>query len=213
MVSDASDEPSSTSAVWEETYASKVAEQRSWTQARPDESLTFIEGVQLDVGDAILDVGGGASRLVDELVRLGYRDLTVLDLSPTALSEARRRVRSEAVEWIIADVTAWTPTRTYRLWHDRAVFHFLVSPSAQARYVETAVRTLAPGGFLVLATFSHSGPTNCSGLAVRHWSIDELAERFEEEFTLLSSASSEHVTPWGGVQPFTWVLLQRSLRP
>ena len=176
----------------------------------PDDSLFFIDAAHLSVDDAIIDVGAGASRLVDVLLARGYRDVTVLDVSPSAIAETRERVRSDEVHWIVDDVTAWAPTRTYQLWHDRAVFHFLVAPSDQERYVTTVTRSLAPGGALLLATFAPSGPTACSGLAVQRWSVNELADRFAEEFTLISSASRDHVTPWGFVQPFTWVLLRRN---
>ena len=199
--------------MWEETYSSKDEGQRSWTQERPRDSLRFVDEVSLSLDDAILDVGGGASRLVDELVRRGYRDVSVLDLSPSALAEARSRVTDVTVQWIVGDVTTWSPTRTYRLWHDRAVFHFLVSLSDQLRYFDTAARAIEPSGFLIVAAFSTSGPTTCSGLAVQRWSIDDLCQRFAERFTPRSSASLEHVTPWGSVQPFTWVLLQRDDEP
>ena len=201
------------STLWEQTYVSNDAGHRSWTQESQNDSFFFIDAAKLSVDDAIIDVGGGASRLVDELLARGYRDVTVLDVSPSGIAESRDRVRSDVVQWIVDDVTTWAPARTYQLWHDRAVFHFLVAPGDQERYVTTATRSLAPGGSLLLATFAPSGPTVCSGLAVQRWSVDELASRFAEGFTLLSSASRDHVTPWGFVQPFTWVLLRRdSLR-
>ena len=159
---------------------------------------------------SIIDIGGGASRFVDALVDRGYEDLTVLDISSVALDEARGRIPESSVTWIVDDVTTWHPERTFQLWHDRAVLHFLVDPADQARYVATATAALEPGAHLILATFAHSGPVTCSGLAVQRWSARELADLFGAAFTLLESAVKDHRTPWGAVQPFTWTLLRRT---
>ncbi len=199
----------STSTQWDATYATKGAPERSWSEDVPDGSLLFIDGAELDPSAGIIDVGGGSSRLVDQLLARGFSDVTVLDISSAAIDEARGRVDDNRVQWIIADVTEWIPARTYVLWHDRAAFHFLTSPADRARYVATATRAIEAGGHLVLATFTHSGPPTCSGLAVQRWSGHELTELFAHGFTFIESAVRDHVTPWGAVQPFTWVTLQR----
>ena len=211
MTNDASDDVHDldTATQWDATYATKSESERSWSEEVPHTSLWCIDGARLARSAPIIDVGGGSSRLVDLLLERGHSDLTVLDVSSGAIDEARARVDDPRVEWIVADVTAWIPARTYALWHDRAAFHFLTSPAAQASYVATATGTIDAGGHLVLATFSHSGPPTCSGLAVQHWSVRELTELFVDGFTPVQSAERNHVTPWGAVQPFTWVMLQR----
>ena len=195
---------------WDERFATTTEAERSWSQTSAGESLFLIDAAAPTKATSIIDVGGGASRLVDALVESGYQDLTVLDISSVALDEARRRLPAGHVNWIVDDVTRWVPQRTFQLWHDRAVLHFLVEPDDQARYVKTATSALEPGGHLVLATFAHSGPAMCSGLAVQRWSARELADLFADGFTLLESVVKDHVTPWGAVQPFTWALLRRS---
>jgi 2-polyprenyl-3-methyl-5-hydroxy-6-metoxy-1,4-benzoquinol methylase len=198
-----------TSALWDGTYASKDASQRSWSEDEPEASLYFIDKSHQVPSAPIIDVGGGASRLVDHLLARGYSDVTVLDISAAAIDEARRRVTDESVHWIVADVTLWTPTRSYALWHDRATFHFLTSAAGQTAYVTAATSAIDAGGHLVLATFAPSGPATCSGLAVQRWSGAELAEIFGDGFSLVETTTRDHATPWGSVQPFTWVLLER----
>jgi trans-aconitate methyltransferase len=196
---------------WDERFATTSESERSWSQATAAESMFFINETAPTIATSIIDIGGGASRLVDSCVELGYEDLTVLDISSVALDEARRRLPGASVHWIVDDVTTWHPQRTYQLWHDRAVLHFLVDPADQSRYVTTATAALEPNGHLVLATFAHSGPTTCSGLAVQRWSARELASLFGGSFTLLESVVKDHLTPWGAVQPFTWALLRKSV--
>ncbi len=212
MTSDAGpsdDARASRPALWDQTYSSKDESQRSWSQDVPAESLFFIDETHVPLDAAIIDVGGGASRLVDKLLARNFSDVTVLDISSKAIDEARRRVGDQRVRWVTADVTKWVPSRTYALWHDRAVFHFLVAREDQAAYVERATSSISLGGYLLLATFSHSGPATCSGLPVQRWSARELTDLFAGGFTLVESALRDHVTPWGAVQPFTWVLMQR----
>ena len=198
-----------TSALWDGTYASKTESERSWSEDVPNVSLSFIDEARLTPSAPILDVGGGSSRLVDQLLARGHCDVTVLDISAGAIDEARHRVEDERAKWIVADVTTWAPTRSYTLWHDRAVFHFLTSHAGQASYVATATSSVEAGGHLVLATFSLSGPATCSGLAVQRWSGRQLTELFDDGFTLVGGVERDHVTPWGAVQPFSWVMLQR----
>lgn len=209
VTSEPDDERQSITDLWNAAYEAKSANQQSWFQDVPADSLFFIDSLQLARDAAVIDVGGGSSSLVDELLARYYTDLTVLDLSRSAIREARDRVRDERVAWLIEDVTTWQPHRNYALWHDRAVFHFLVRREQQLNYVQTAANTVIPGGHVLLAAFAPSGPQQCSGLAVQRWSVNELEELFNENFTLVGSALREHVTPWGSVQPFTWVLMQR----
>jgi len=194
---------------WDSTYLQKTASERSWTEGIPQESLRFVEASGVGPDDAVIDIGGGSSRLVDELLRRHFRDVSVLDVSKVALDEARTRLPQAPVKWINADVTAWRPDRTYRLWHDRAVFHFLIEAGQQSNYVSTATAHVEPGGSLIMGTFSPDGPETCSGLAVRRWSIEELSDLFAGGFELVKGEYRDHLTPWASVQPFTWVLLQR----
>lgn len=203
----------SLTAHWDTVYSTKTATDRSWTEESPQESLRFIERAAVDVNTPIIDIGGGASLLIDSLLERGYTDVTVLDIAEPALAEARARLESTGAganaSFIAADITQWTPTRTYALWHDRAVFHFLTKESDRAAYVDLAATHVAHGGHVVLVTFAPNGPETCSGLAVQRWSAEQLADLFADSFTLVESASLTHITPWGSEQPFTWVLLQR----
>ena len=198
---------------WEAVYSSKTASDRSWTEELPLESLQFIERASTDVTDPVIDIGGGASLLVDSLLERGYRDVTVLDLAEPALDEARSRIAAKEhvsdVSFICADITTWRPTRSYALWHDRAVFHFLTDENDRNTYIATASAAIRPGGHVILATFAPQGPESCSGLPVQRWSVQELEMLFSASFTLVESCSATHTTPWGGNQPFTWVLLKR----
>jgi trans-aconitate methyltransferase len=153
---------------WQQVYNEKGENQVSWFQERPAISLELIEAAGAEPGSAIIDIGGGASRLVDALVENGYRDLTVLDLSESAVSIAKKRLgrRAATVKWIVADVTQWEPPTTYDLWHDRAAFHFLTEESDRIAYVERLTKVLRPAGHAIIGTFALDGPERCSGLPV-----------------------------------------------
>jgi trans-aconitate methyltransferase len=196
--------------LWDERFTATTEADRSWTQPVPTDSLEFIALAGVGPDDAVIDVGGGASRLVDELLARGFTDVSVLDLSTAALDEAEHRLggTDPRVHWIHADVTHLQPSRTYRLWHDRAVFHFLTDDVARTAYRRNALASVEPGGHLVLATFAPDGPEQCSGLPVLRWDAEGLASEFDG-FELVASERREHHTPWGSVQPFTWVLLRR----
>ena len=150
---------------WDERYRATSAAERSWTEETPAVSLALIDALSLGPDDPVIDVGGGASRLVDALLARGFGDLTVLDLAASALDEARARLEdptlASRVEWIVADVTSWSPVRTYRLWHDRAVFHFLTDAAAREDYVRVLLKATAVGSAVVLATFAPDGPETC----------------------------------------------------
>jgi trans-aconitate methyltransferase len=203
----------SSSEHWNEVYQRQASDRLSWYQRTPNVSLELIGEAGLTSDDPVIDVGGGASNLVDALLEHRFVDVSVLDISRAALAPSRERLgaRGSRVHWICADVTAWRSGRTYRLWHDRAVFHFLVEPGDQARYVQAAAESVDPGGWLVLATFAPDGPATCSGLSVMRWGAYALAARFAPDFLGVDSRREDHVTPSGRVQPFTWVLLRRAL--
>lgn len=201
---------------WDNLYRTRDSDQLSWTQAEPAMSLHLIEQLPIRREDAIVDVGAGENTLVDALLARGYHHLTVLDAAPHALDRARARLANAGqstaaatVAWEVADVLAWRPARRYRLWHDRAVFHFLTAPADRETYRDLASSTVAPGGFLIVATFALDGPTHCSGLPVARYGPAELAAAFAPHFTAHRAEDEQHHTPWGAVQHFTWLVLQR----
>jgi trans-aconitate methyltransferase len=201
---------------WDHIYRSRTSDQLSWTQAEPVMSLRLIEQLPIEREDAIVDIGAGESTLVDALLSRGYHHVTVLDAAPHALDRARSRLvaagqttAAATVTWEVADILTWRPTRRYRLWHDRAVFHFLTDPADRVTYRELAASAVEPGGFLMVATFALDGPTHCSGLPVARYGPAELAAAFAPHFTAHLADDEQHHTPWGAVQHFTWLVLQR----
>ena len=201
---------------WEKVYASKTPEEVSWFRPHLERSIAFLEAAGVGRGAAIIDVGGGASTLVDDLLDRGYENVTVLDLSEAALDAARSRLghRASRVRWLCADVTE-TPLEpaVYDFWHDRAVFHFLRDAAARGRYVASVRRSLKPGGHVVVATFGPHGPETCSGLEVMRYSPDELHAEFGSEFARLASATERHVTPRGTEQEFIYCYCRMPARP
>lgn len=197
---------------WEKVYTTRGESEVSWFQETPALSLELIELVGAMQDSAIIDIGGGASRLVDHLVSRGFQDLTVLDLSAAALASARSRIgdRANRVTWITADVTLWQPQRSYDVWHDRAAFHFLTEPNDQAAYVARLRRALRVGGHAIIATFAPDGPERCSGLMVRRYDANALAATLGAGFELIDTRRHEHTTPWGAVQKFQFSTFQRS---
>ena len=195
---------------WDDVYSSKGTDEVSWFQSEPERSLRHITAVA-DVERSVVDVGAGASVLVDRLLDVGFHDLTVVDISAQALATVRDRLgdRADVVTFTCSNVLAWQPGRTFDVWHDRAVFHFLTSAEDRARYAALATSSVEPGGHLVLSTFAFDGPTHCSGLEVARYDASGLANEFEPAFSLVGSDREEHRTPWNAVQPFTWVTLQR----
>jgi trans-aconitate methyltransferase len=197
---------------WDEIYATRAVDQVSWFQRRPVTSLRLVEAAAPDRSAAIVDVGSGASSLVDRLLDDGHRDLTLVDVSARALDVVRMRLgdRAGRVTFVRSDVLDWAPDRGFDVWHDRAVFHFLTDDDDRARYVERATAAVRPGGLLIVATFAADGPTHCSGLPVRRHSADDLARTFAPAFTRQADEREEHVTPAEVVQPFSWIVLRRS---
>jgi ubiquinone/menaquinone biosynthesis C-methylase UbiE len=198
---------------WERIYATKQAQQVSWYLPRAERSLHLIRQIAERRTTTIIDVGGGASTLVDDLLHEGYTSLTVLDVSATALAAARERLgeRAHQVTWLEADITqARLPEAAYDVWHDRAVFHFLTQPQQRAAYLAAVVRALRPGGHVVIATFAEDGPEKCSGLPVVRYSPAELKAELGPAFTLVQFEREEHRTPAGSVQQFVYCLFRRA---
>ena len=195
---------------WDAAFAGGD-EQRSWYQQRPSESLRAIKRVVPDRDAAIIDVGGGSSALSGALLDAGYRDLTVLDVSKTALSLAESRLgnNAERITWIVADVLVWRPARRYLVWHDRAVLHFFVDADDRRAYVQTLREALAPGGYAIIASFAPTGPEQCSGLPVHRSSADDILDLLGKEFGIVDSRIQVHTTPSRREQPFTWVTARR----
>jgi len=194
---------------WENVYRTKLPTQVSWYQVHAKRSLDLIQCVSSPADGAIIDVGGGASTLIDDLLDAGYHDLTVLDLSAAALAAARARLgtRANAVRWVEADVLdASLPKAGYSVWHDRAAFHFLTAPTDRARYVAQVRHAVRVGGFVLVATFADDGPTRCSGLEVARYSPEALRAEFDAPFQLMTSEREEHVTPAGVRQAFIYCL-------
>jgi 2-polyprenyl-3-methyl-5-hydroxy-6-metoxy-1,4-benzoquinol methylase len=196
---------------WQNVYKEKAENQVSWFQETPAVSLELIEAVHQKFDSAIIDIGGGASRLVDVLVREGYRDLTVLDVSENAIAMAKARLGepAEMVKWIVADVTQWEPTRRYDLWHDRAAFHFLTEAPDRTAYVECLADALRPGGYAIIATFAMDGPERCSGLPVVRYDAARLSATLGNAFAFVETRRHDHRTPMGGVQRFQFSIFRR----
>jgi SAM-dependent methyltransferase len=192
---------------WNKVYADKSAEQVTWYQETPQQSLDMIEATGVSADDPIIDVGGGMSFLADCLLKDGYQDVTVLDISGKALKSCQERMGAAAskVAWLEADITeAILPENHFALWHDRAVFHFLTDPLLQQRYVAAVRRSLRPGGHVVLATFALDGPPQCSGLDVARYGVEEIRAAFGDGFQLIESVDEAHDTPWDTTQAFMY---------
>jgi len=192
---------------WERIYGASQPESHSWFQPEPVTSLRLIEEAKLGPEARILDVGGGTSSLVDRLLERGHAGVAVLDISVAAIEQAKGRLGAKAsarVEWFVSDVTRFVPPRPWDLWHDRAVFHFLVEAADRIRYREVLERSVRPGGQVIVATFSSSGPDRCSGLPTVRYSPEMLSAELGESFQLVESCPESHVTPGGKVQDFVY---------
>ncbi|CAA6604853.1 Methyltransferase type 12 [Rhodospirillaceae bacterium LM-1] len=192
---------------WDKVYQTKSADSVSWFQPHAETSLRLIEGVAPDKRASIIDVGGGASKLVDGLLDDGYLDLSVLDLSGQALSVAKNRLGEKAgcVSWIEGDITkVCLPAHRYDIWHDRAVFHFLTEADDRQAYVAQVLKAVKPGGHVIVASFAEDGPEKCSGLEVVRYSPDKLHSQFGGTFRLLGHEREAHRTPAGKEQLFVY---------
>ena len=197
---------------WEEVYRTKQPTAVSWYQPSPEPSLRVLNRFVTDKACSLIDVGGGASNLVDTLLKGGWSDLTVLDIAAPALQVARERLgeAAETVKWEVADIANWLPSQTYDIWHDRAVFHFLTSTEGRQGYKRALAAGTTPGSILIIATFALDGPEKCSGLLVQRYSPDTLAEELGSSFELLDASHEKHTTPGGSEQAFNWCVFRRT---
>ncbi len=197
---------------WENVYRTKSDREVSWFEESPALSLDLIRATGVDHKAALIDIGGGASRLVDVLLDDGFEDISVLDLSEAALatSQARLGVRGATVDWLLADVTSWQPPRAYDVWHDRAVFHFLTSQEDRAAYAACASKGVRAGGHLIIGTFALDGPERCSGLPVMRHDAASIGAVLGSAFTQVESRRHDHRTPAGSTQRFQFSRFTRN---
>ena len=197
---------------WENTYSSKAVHERSWSESGISDSLSELIASEISKQDTIIDIGGGSSTFVDSLLSDGFEHVSVLDISRTAINEAQRRTGSMGtrVSWIVEDVLAWKPLTKFDYWNDRAVFHFLIDPIDQRKYVDQVREATKSGSHIVIATFSPDGPEACSGLPVQRWSAQQLSALFADFCTVVSHTDYKHVTPWGSSQSFMRLHVKRN---
>lgn len=197
-------------ALWDEAYA-LGATSRSWFQQEPALSLRMLDAAGVPPDASLIDVGGGASTLVDAVLARGFSDVTVLDLSAAGMSHARRRLGPDArrVAWVVADILAWRPGRRYQVWHDRAVFHFLTTSRARRQYVQTLMQATTADAIAVFGCFAPEGPRRCSGLPVCGYDPPGLGRQLGSTWALAAAEKEQHVTPAGQIQPFTWAAFRR----
>lgn len=195
---------------WDDAYAQGETT-RSWFEPEPAMSLRMIDAAGVSPGAGVVDIGGGTSRLVDSLLARGYQDLTVLDVSQAALGVAQQRLSgaAEQVRWVDADIRTWTPGRTFDVWHDRAVMHFLTAETEQMSYLRALNDGSHPGTVAVFGCFAPEVPTHCSGLPVVRRDVTDLVEFLGPEWSLVAQDRESHPTPGGAVQPFTWAAFVR----
>lgn len=197
---------------WEAVYREKSPDSVSWFQDTPVPTLNALDQFGADKRSALIDIGGGASALVDSLFERGWRDLTVLDIAASALDAAKLRLGalSDLVQWEVADITNWRPTRTFDVWHDRAVFHFLTETRQRQAYRRALLDGLAEHGLVIMATFAPDGPEQCSGLPVQRYDTETLAKELGAELKPIANWREQHVTPWGSNQAFNWCVFRKS---
>jgi SAM-dependent methyltransferase len=196
---------------WAQVYTDKAPTAVSWYQETPKPSLRALSRFGAAPSSSLIDVGGGASNLVDALLEQGWHDITVLDIAAPSLEAAKVRLGplADKVHWVVADITDWRPARKFGVWHDRAVFHFLTEPQQREAYRRALLAGLAPGGLMIMATFALDGPERCSGLPVQRYDASSLAEEMGDTLQLIDGWREEHVTPWGAKQSFNWCAFRR----
>lgn len=196
---------------WETVYTTKQPNEVSWTQEVPKTSLSFIHGFNIPKSAPIIDIGGGDSNLVDFLLAEGYTDLTVLDISEAALERAKTRLGEKAsqVQWIVSDITEFKPQNQYKVWHDRATFHFLTTPTQIQAYL--AIAKQAINGYVAIGTFSENGPQKCSGLEIKQYSEEQLQTTLSNGFEKIKCVNENHTTPFNTVQNFTFCSFKKKL--
>ncbi len=191
---------------WENIYQTKQLKDVSWFQPTPFTSLEFIKELAVPLTAKIIDIGGGDSFLVDHLLDLGYQNITVLDISATAIDKAKQRLgeRAKNVTWVVSDILAFKPTEKYDFWHDRAAFHFLTNEAEISTYINTAQQAVNPSGYLVIGTFSEQGPTKCSGIEIKQYTEASMVDRFKEYFEKINCLTVDHATPSEKTQNFVF---------
>ena len=197
---------------WENVYKRTPYKELGWYQPKPETSLSLFAELQLPPDARIIDVGGGSSTLVDHLLDMGFSDVTVLDISATAMQTAQDRLgnRAKGVTWILQDVMLWRPSSEFDVWHDRATFHFFHDPEDIQAYVRVAAQVVRHNGYLVIGAFSHNGPTMCSGLPVTQYSDEKLQELLKNAFSRVKCIEIEHATPSGIAQEYIFCVFQRN---
>lgn len=197
-------EPFNKKAHWDKIYQTKSLHEVSWFQPKPETSLDFFKEFKIAKDAKIIDIGGGDSLLVDHLLDLGYQDITVLDISATALERAQKRLgsRSSLVKWIEADAASFEPKEQYDFWHDRAAFHFLTSAQEIEHYLQTVQQSIRPNGILVMGTFSEQGPAKCSGIPIKQYSEKSMSELLTTFFEKIKCITVDHKTPFETIQQF-----------
>lgn len=199
---------------WEGVYSDNTPLEVSWYQSEPNRSLELIFSTGIGQTGEIIDVGGGASVLVDKLLQEGFKNLAVLDISSRSMDYAKERLGSSAsgVKWIEADVTEFEFPEKYDIWHDRAVFHFLTSEDDRKKYVKNMKKAINPGGHVIIAAFSlNDGPLKCSGLDVERYSDEKIKNELGDSFELIRSQDEKHMTPWGKEQKFVYFLFRKEI--
>lgn len=202
-----SDMTTDTQTHWETVYRNKAPDAVSWYRPHLETSLRLIEHAAPDRAATIIDIGGGESTLVDDLLARGYRDLSVLDISAAAIEVSKHRLgrAAEAVTWWVSDIAeAALPAHRYDVWHDRAVFHFFTTPEQRATYVRQVAHAVKPGGHIIISTFGPQGPEKCSGLPVMRYDAESLRRELGPRFQLVESSTEEHRTPSGATQQFMY---------
>jgi len=191
---------------WENIYHTKQLRDVSWFQPKPETSLNFLQELQIPLSAKIIDVGGGDSFLVDHLLKLGYRDITVLDISEAAINRVKERLgeKAKTVKWIVEDILNYNPSEKFDFWHDRAAFHFLTDENEIKTYVKKARDFLTNSGLLVVGTFSEQGPKKCSGIEIRQYSEESLSSYFEDLFQKIKCIFVDHPTPFDTIQNFVF---------
>tara|TARA_R110002051_G_scaffold18367_2_gene53105 strand:- start:266 stop:877 length:612 start_codon:yes stop_codon:yes gene_type:complete len=196
---------------WENVFKTKSLDEVSWYEVEPETSLSFFKESNISKSAKIIDIGGGDSFLVDNLLRLGYKDITVLDISEAALDRAKQRLKGESnkVKWIVADVANFAPPENYDFWHDRAAFHFLTDEENIRNYTETVKNHLNKNGNLVIGAFSKNGPKKCSGLEIKQYSKTSMVSQFETYFDKVKCIEIDHKTPFDTSQNFVFCWFKR----
>tara|TARA_B100000524_G_scaffold339041_1_gene231003 strand:- start:899 stop:1504 length:606 start_codon:yes stop_codon:yes gene_type:complete len=194
---------------WENIYQNKKNDNVSWYQKKPEDSINLIESFSENKSDKIIDIGCGAGFLTDNLIKLGFLDITVIDISANAINKLRKRINNKNVNYIENDILSFSTKKTFKIWHDRAVFHFLTKRDDINKYISICNRLIDKSGFLIIGTFSEDGPLKCSGLDIKRYSVKDLKNLFKDNFRLIKGYKKIHKTPFNSYQSFTFCVLKK----